>query len=194
MNLDLGDTRLIIAKCKEHGLLRNQAAYVLATALWETAQTMKPVREAFWLSEDWRKQNLRYYPWYGRGYVQLTWERNYREAGNKIGVSLTDDPDLAMEPEHAATILVQGMKEGWFTGMRLDNYITLQESDFVEARRVVNGTDKAETIAGIAKDYDEALLKLERYGVEDEPVDDVRALLAEARSLILKAETMLGDA
>lgn len=194
MNLDLGDTRLIIAKCKEHGLLRNQAAYVLATALWETAQTMKPVREAFWLSEDWRKQNLRYYPWYGRGYVQLTWERNYREAGNKIGVALTDDPDLAMAPEHAAVILVQGMKDGWFTGMRLDNYITLQASDFVEARRVVNGTDKAETIAGIAKDYDEALLKLERYGVEDEPVDDVRALLAEARSLILKAETMLGDA
>lgn len=194
MNLDLGDTRLIIAKCKEHGLLRNQAAYVLATALWETAQTMKPVREAFWLSEDWRKQNLRYYPWYGRGYVQLTWERNYREAGNKIGVALTDDPDLAMAPEHAAVILVQGMKDGWFTGMRLDNYITLQASDFVEARRVVNGTDKAETIAGIAKDYDEALLKLERYGVEDEPVDDVRALLAEARSLIQKAETMLGDA
>lgn len=194
MNLDLGDTRLIIAKCKEHGLLRNQAAYVLATALWETAQTMKPVREAFWLSEDWRKQNLRYYPWYGRGYVQLTWERNYREAGNKIGVALTKSPDLAMDPKHAATILVQGMKEGWFTGMRLDNYITLQASDFVEARRVVNGTDKAETIAGIAKDYDEALLKLERYGVEDEPVDDVRALLAEARSLILKAETMLGDA
>ena len=38
MNLDLGDTRLLIETCKTHGLLRNQAAYVLATAYrdWET--------------------------------------------------------------------------------------------------------------------------------------------------------------
>lgn len=32
MNLDLGDTKLLIETCKKHGLLRNQAAYVLATA------------------------------------------------------------------------------------------------------------------------------------------------------------------
>jgi hypothetical protein len=45
MNLNLGDTRLIIDACKSAGLLRNQAAYVPATAYWETARTMKPVRE-----------------------------------------------------------------------------------------------------------------------------------------------------
>ena len=43
MNLDLGDTRLLIEACKTHGLLRNQAAYVLATAYHETAHTMKPL-------------------------------------------------------------------------------------------------------------------------------------------------------
>ena len=49
-------------------------AYGLATAWWETNKTMQPVREAYWLSEAWRKPNLRYYPHYGRGYVQLTWK------------------------------------------------------------------------------------------------------------------------
>jgi hypothetical protein len=48
-------------------------AYVLATTQWETAQTFKPVREAFWKDEEWRRVNLaRYYPYYGRGFVQLT--------------------------------------------------------------------------------------------------------------------------
>lgn len=167
-DIDLGDTRLIIATCVRHGLLRNQAAYVLATAYWETARTMKPVREAFWLPENWRKKNLRYYPWYGRGYVQLTWESNYAKAGAKIGVDLIEDPNRALEPKHAAEILVLGMKEGWFTGKRLGQYVTLQASNFVGARRVVNGTDKAQAIAEIARDYDEAL-KEEGYGVDQEP-------------------------
>ena len=74
-DLTLGHTVLIISSCMRYGLLRNQAAYVLATAYWETARTMEPVREAFWMSEEWRRANLRYFPWYGRGFVQLTWER-----------------------------------------------------------------------------------------------------------------------
>lgn len=32
MNMHLGDTRLLIEAGRERGLLRNQAAYVLATA------------------------------------------------------------------------------------------------------------------------------------------------------------------
>ena len=52
-------TQLLIAESKAQGLLRNQLAYLLATAFWETARTMQPVVEAFWLSEAWRKKNLR---------------------------------------------------------------------------------------------------------------------------------------
>ncbi len=55
VNMKLEDTPLILAEGKRCGLLRNQATYVLARAWWESARTMKPVREAFWLSEDWRK-------------------------------------------------------------------------------------------------------------------------------------------
>ena len=66
---DVGYASLILKHCNEEGLTLEQAAYVLATASWETAHTLRPVREAFWLDEKWRKRNLRYYPWYGRGAV-----------------------------------------------------------------------------------------------------------------------------
>ena len=170
MNLSIGDTRKIIRMCKKHGLLRNQAAYVLATAYWETGRTMKPVREAFYISERfskaeaWRKRNLRYYPWYGRGHVQLTWERNYKKASRKLGVDFMSDPDKVMKADYSAEILVIGSKEGWFTGKKLSHYITLRKSDFVNARRIINGTDKKHEIAALAKKYDAALLD-EDYGV-----------------------------
>lgn len=165
MNMDLGHTRLIIEKGKKHGLLRNQLAYVLATAYWETARTMKPVKEAYWVknAEAWRKKNLRYWPWYGRGFVQLTWEANYIKAGQKLGKDFTKDPDAVMEPDNSAEILVLGSKEGWFTGKKLSDYITLQKSGFYNARRIINGTDKAREIADIARQYDKAL-KAEGYG------------------------------
>lgn len=165
VDMNLGETALIVSECQKRGLLRNQAAYVLATAFWETARTMEPVREAFWLSEDWRKKNLRYYPWYGRGFVQITWEANYVRMGNRLNVDLTSDPDVVMDPAMSAQILVIGMVEGLFTGKKLADYITLQASNYRGARRIVNGTDKAGPIAEIAKEYEDALVR-QGYGVE----------------------------
>lgn len=129
---------------------------------------MEPVVEAYWLSEDWRKQNLRYYPWHGRGFVQLTWQANYIKAGKALDVDLISKPDRALDPDIAADILVIGCKEGWFTGKKLADYITLQRSDFVNARRIVNGTDKAQSIAKLAEQYDAALSR-ERYGIDPVP-------------------------
>ena len=158
MDLNIGDTRRILAECAKRGLLRNQAAYVLATAYWETNRTVSPVIEAYWMSEKWRKENLRYYPWYGRGYVQLTWEANYRKAGAKIGVDLLKDPNAALRTDVAVSVLVLGMVEGWFTGKRLSDYITDGRADYLNARRIVNGMDKASVIASIARGYEAALL------------------------------------
>lgn len=165
VNMKLGFTQLIIDTCIKYGLLRNQTAYVLATAYHETAHTMKPVKEAYWIknAEAWRKKNLRYYPWYGRGFVQLTWKENYEFAGKKLNLDLTTDPDKVMEPEISADILVLGSKEGWFTDKKLSDYITLQKSDFRNARKIINGTDKADLIAGIAQDYDQQLKKVEAF-------------------------------
>src|SRR5262245_13473604 len=74
-------------------------AYMLATTTWETNHTMQPVREAYWLSEDWRRANLRYWPYYGRGYVELTWKDNYKREGDRLGLDLVADPDRAMDPK-----------------------------------------------------------------------------------------------
>ena len=165
MNLDLGDTRLLIETCKTHGLLRNQAAYVLATAYHETAHTMKPVRE--YGGEKYLKSK-KYYPYVGMGYVQLTWDYNYKKASDKLGVDFLKNPKLLLESKYAAPIIVVGMVEGWFTGKKLSDYITLNTSDFTSARKIVNGLDKAELIADYAKQYDK-LLKDIGYG-EQMPV------------------------
>lgn len=159
---------LIIAECKAEGVLRNQAAYVLATADWETNHTFEPVREAYWVknAEAWRKKNLRYYPWYGRGLVQLTWEDNYRRAGKAIGVDLIKNPDGALEAGSAVKILVKGMIEGWFTSKKLSDYITLKRSEFIAARAIINGKDKAQEIAALAMKYDDELLAA-GYGVDE---------------------------
>jgi predicted chitinase len=90
--------------------------------------------------------------WFGRGFVQLTHRENYVKAGKKLGVDLVSDPSKAMIPEVSALILVRGMQEGWFTGMKLAD-----AADFREARRVVNGTDCASQIAQYADAFLSAL-------------------------------------
>jgi len=139
------------------------AAYALATGYWETNRTMQPVREAYWKDEAWRKANLRYWPWYGRGDVQTTWEANYRRADDKLslGGSLIADPDRMLEPEISAKTMALGMTEGWFTGKKLADYLPAvgfaSRAQFVQARRIINGTDKADEVAGFALSFQSAL-------------------------------------
>lgn len=126
-------------------------AYMLATTFHETARQMTPVREAYWLSEAWRRRNLRYHPYYGRGYVQLTWRDNYRRAGDYIGDNLVDSPDLALRPDYAAAIMFAGMGEGWFRSdsrgpHSLQRYFRHNINDPVAARAIINGYE-----AGIAE-------------------------------------------
>lgn len=143
-------------------------AYGLATACHETAYTMQPVREAYWLSEDWRRANLRYYPHYGRGYVQLTWPENYRRADRELKLDgrLVANLDLALDPAIAADILVKGMEAGWFANHKgepctlarfLPGKGTATPAQFTAARRIINGTDKAGKIAQEAMHFQAAL-------------------------------------
>ncbi len=187
VDMEAGYTRKIIEYAGARDMLRNQLAYCLATAWWETDKTMMPIREAYWLSESWREANLRYYPWYGRGFVQLTWDYNYQKAddGLKLDGALMANPDLAMEPEYAAPIFYFGMTQGLYTGKKLDDYITLQQSDFINARRIVNGTDQASTIASLASEYD-AILLAEGYGVQPavpDPAPIIDEVLARAEEV-----------
>lgn len=165
IDLSRGDTALIQAACARHGAAVQQTAYILATAWWETARTMKPVREGFYLGDraEAFRRTLRYWPWYGRGFVQLTWEANYRRAGAELGVDMIADPDLAMLAEIAAEVLVQGAMEGWFTGKKLPDYVGPGICDYVNARKVINGLDCADRIAELADEYEDALVPRPDY-------------------------------
>jgi hypothetical protein len=140
--------------CVQLGLgLKPQIAYVLATTEWETAHTFQPVKEAFWLSEAWRKTHLHYYPYYGRGYVQLTWKRNYENYGAILDEDLVEKPDRALIHPVALFVLVHGFRTGTFTGRRLTDFVSKDKVDFISARRCINGTDKASEIATLAEKY-----------------------------------------
>ena len=144
-------------------------AYALATACHETAYTMQPVREAYWLSENWRRNNLRYFPFYGRGYVQLTWKENYDKADRESNLNgqLSANLELALDPDIAARIMVRGMQEGWFAGDRNGKRHTLARhlpangaaslAQMTSARRIINGTDKNVKIAAEAIKFQKAL-------------------------------------
>jgi putative chitinase len=147
----------------------SHAAYALATSYHETAKRMQPVREGLSASDAWRKRNLRYYPWYGRGDVQLTWKENYAKADKELGLggALIDNLDLALDPDISAAIMVRGMEEGWFSGDRIGRHTLIRHlpdeegtmHQFSQARRIINLMDKAALIAGYAIKFQAALKK-----------------------------------
>lgn len=123
-------------------------AYMLATCWHETACTMQPIREYGRGAGRKYGRPVNGKVYYGRGFVQLTWDYNYRKAGEKLGVDLLGNPDKALDLAIAGQILHRGMIEGWFTGKRLSQYFSARTDDPVGARRIINGTDKAALIAG----------------------------------------------
>lgn len=134
----------------------------LATTFHETARTMQPIEEFG------RGKGKKYGPtgFWGRGLVQLTWEANYARATKELrarGIlkpteDLVKTPALAMRPDVAAAILFYGMIEGWFTGKKLSDYFGPNRSDPKGARRIINGTDCDDLIAGYHAQFRVALL------------------------------------
>lgn len=95
----------------------------------------------------------------GRSYCQITGKDNYSKFSKLLGVDLVKNPDLALDPEIAAKIIVIGMRDGIFTGVKLSDYFTSDKSDWVNARRIINGLDKAGDIAEYAQKFHKALVK-----------------------------------
>jgi hypothetical protein len=112
----------------------------IATAAIETAHTFLPVREAFWLSEEWRKANLRYYPWYGRGIVQTTWLSNYEGVRDRTGIDVVSNPDLLLEPSPAAWALTDYFRHHATPDMQALAFKAWSETgDWSPTRVYVNG-------------------------------------------------------
>lgn len=160
----------ILNEAETEGTPLRFLAYMLATSYHETAATMKPITEygsrsyfdkydagtkiGRTLGNDQKGDGYKYR---GRGFVQLTGRTNYARAAKELAIDLVRYPDDALEPDIAAAILFRGMQEGWFTGRKLSDYINLDKTDYFNARRIVNGTDRAEKIAGYAKAFETAL-------------------------------------
>ncbi|WP_242050597.1 hypothetical protein [Oculatella sp. FACHB-28] len=94
---------------------------------------------------------------YGRGLVQVTWESNYRDWSNRLGIDFVRHPELMNRPDIAARVAVWGMRDGTFTHHRLGQYIRGSNRDFVNARRIVNDSDRNREIARYAENYYSAL-------------------------------------
>lgn len=133
-------------------------AYGLATIWHETACSMQPVEEGYYLGKKTKvfQKKLRYYPYFGRGYVQLTWKANYIKAGKALGIDLIANPELALQPDIAFKILTEGLFQGWYGG-KIKTYINANKTDYANARRCVNILDKAGLIAGYAKSFEKVL-------------------------------------
>lgn len=146
-------------------------AYMLATVYHETAATMYPIEEygkgrgrvygkkIKQSREPYEKPDQIYY---GRGYVQLTWYENYERMGELLNLPLLEQPELALQPKIAADIMFEGMTKGSsgrgdFTGVSLENYFNATKDDPINARRIINGLDKAELIAGYYYKFLEAI-------------------------------------
>ena len=163
MNNSQQDGLLLLLSCFEdddHIQDIRWIAYMLATVFHECAGTWKPIEE--YGKGKGRKYGLADpvsgHVYYGRGYVQLTWAGNYKTMGKTLGVDLYNDPDLALIPDIAYKIMSQGMRSGSFTGASLKSKIHDDVCDYFNARRIINGTDCAEKIAGYAEKF-ETILK-----------------------------------
>jgi predicted chitinase len=149
-------------------------AYILATAFHETAYTMQPVRETLattdaraveilenafasgklsWVKTPYWRPDEDGKSWLGRGLVQLTHKRNYEAMSALTGIDLVAEPDRAMEMGPAVSILIEGMVQGSFSKHKLADHLNATNDDWINARRIVNGTDRAEKLAGYGKTF-----------------------------------------
>lgn len=141
-------------------------AYGLATSFHETGAKMQPVPEiGRGRGKPYGKPGKHggQVP-YGRGDVQLTWDYNYQRADDELGLkgTLTSNYDRAMETGISASIMVLGMTEGWFTGKSFASYLPEKRyatpAEFTSARRIINGVDRADLVAGYAMKFQAALV------------------------------------
>jgi putative chitinase len=105
---------------------------------------------------EWGKNNLGNtqpgdgWKYRGRSLTQVTGRRNYAKFG------LEENPEDAMHIKTAAEIMVKGMRDGSFTGKKFSDYFGTN-AQWVQARRMINGLDKAEEIAAYAQKFHTAL-------------------------------------
>jgi len=163
LKINLNDSRreaitLIVSFCKTYGVTDvRHICYILATCYHESDFRSIKERRARPGTAVWKMQEKYWHTgYYGRSYCQLTWQRNYAKFAPVVGIDIVKYPDEVLQPVVGARILVYGMANGSFTGNglkssnKLSKYIAGERCDFMNARRIVNGTFMADKVAAHA--------------------------------------------
>lgn len=159
-------------------------AYAFATTFHETNGSMQPVEEGYYLIRYGAKRvkdfqaSLRYYPWFGRGYVQLTWNTrkipNYSKANKQIPLQMPElverfesetgqkfdliaHPEQALNKHIAFAVMTLGMFQGWFTSKKLSDFIHGSTCNYFDSRTIINGHDVAGKIERFAERFEKLL-------------------------------------
>lgn len=149
-------------------------AYILATAYHEVDTKMQPINEYGGNAYFHRMYDINGsrpakarelgnlspgdgVKYHGRGVVQLTGKKNYADMSQRLGVDLVGNPELALDLGISVRIIFVGMTLGTYTGRKLGDYFNPAKYEWVQARRIINGLDKANLIAGYGKQFYAAL-------------------------------------
>lgn len=148
-------------------------AYALATVFHETAKTMQPIEEygkgkghAYG-----RKVRMNGKPYttpdhifYGKGFTQNTWIDNAETAtaaakSKGYNWDFVNHPELYLQNEPSAWVTKWSMLNGAYTGKKLSDYFNDEKTDPVNARKIINGLDAADRIAGYYHNFYNGLIK-----------------------------------
>lgn len=100
------------------------------------------------------------YNFRGHGYVHVTGRSNYKYWSNRLHQDFLHNPDLMTDPDTAAQIAVEGMRDDKFTrtGEKLDDFHEDDGTyDYKDARVIINGTDHKTDIASRAMKIEKAI-------------------------------------
>jgi putative chitinase len=156
-------------------------AYILATTYHETAATMQPIAErGKGKGYDYGKKlkmgggpgkRIAYtepdHIYYGRGHTQNTWYEIYQRLTKAAATQgkpwdFLNNPDLLLQMEPSIWATFFAMRVGLYTGKKLSDYFNdkvegMPMAAVINARKIINGLDCAEKIAGYAAVFYEAL-------------------------------------
>ena len=131
----------IVDALKEFAIYNRLTLIAAIATIGTEVGTFAPIHEygdaAYFSQYDGRKDLGNIYPgdgakYHGRGFIQLTGRANYRKYGQKLGVDLENNPDLALDPTISARILAAYFVE------RGINSLAAKEN-WEGVRRAVNG-------------------------------------------------------